>query len=249
MKKKILVGVLMGAMAFALVGCKGKDSSENEDTLPKQEQQGGEVTTEATKAPEVLGEEMYEYKDKFYGFSFKMPEYTRGDYMGAAYVRRQMVGAEDLPQIEKYIAVYRYLKASHEDIIDIYQINSVYDIHEHMGEMAYENTLGAIKSWKMDSCDITVAEEAETINGYEMLKYEGTMEISSAMGPQKLGITGYYIFADGLPLVVQAVDSTATVYDVEYEGELSQMDSLRAEVDAMVRTFNGDNMINLNLVR
>lgn len=237
MKKKIIVGVLMGAMMLALLGCKKEEKpGESGKNTPKPTK--AEENVEATKAPEVLEQGMYEYVDWLYGYSFLMPQYSRCDYEGGGFVQENKVNdSAGLNVTEKYIAVFRYDEISDKSEVDISKINSVYDIHENMAEYAFDSTMCAMNAWDLVGYDIKVEDKAEVINGYEMLKFEGTLD-KEVDETGTLGITGYYIFAKGLPIVVMGVDCSDTVYGRDYGGTLTLLDSVREEVEAMVHTFS-----------
>jgi hypothetical protein len=237
MKKKIIVGVLMGAMMLTLFGCKKDEKpGESEKNTPKPTK--AEESVESTKAPDIQEKDLFEYIDDFYGYSFKMPIYSRRDYEGSSFVQENKVyNSMGNPATEKYVAVFRYIELSHKDVIDISKINSVYDIHENMAEYAFDSTMYAMNSWDLVGYDIKVEDKAEVINGYEMLKFEGTLD-KEVDETETLGITGYYIFAKGLPIVVMGVDCSDTVYGRDYGGTLTLLDSIREEVEAMVHTFS-----------
>ena len=247
MRKKVLVGVLLGAMVLSMVGCKDKGNGETKNPTSKPAQTEKEVTPEATIAPE---KELDEYENSVFGFTFMMPRYSNREKIGAWYAQKDMVeNSLGSSVTEKYVAVGYFSKYTTLDGVDIQKVNSVYDIHENMGQVAYDYMLNATRFTNLLSYDVTVAEEAEMINGYEALSFEGTMVVESAVQNYTFGITGYYIFANGLPIIVQGVDCSASVEGGEYSSELSLMDSIREDVDAMVRTFNGDNMHDLGMIR
>ena len=230
----------MGAMVLTMMGCKkGGEGEVSKDTTPKPTNAQTTEAPEETTAPEEQEKDLYEYVDKVYGYSFKMPMYSGGGYKDASFVRGSTVyDSLGFNTTERCIAVFRYL-ISQKDKIDISKINSVYDIHENVVGYAYLSIMRSLNSWQLASYDIEVAEKAETINGYEMLKFEGTLEKEYGFDKtQTIGVTGYYILAEGLPIVVMGMDCTGAVYGRDYGGELTLMDSIREDVEAMVQTFS-----------
>lgn len=249
MKKKILVGILLGVMLVSMVGCKKESKVGTEDSSvnkPVETQENNDVT----KAPEVSQKETYEYVNSVFGYSFMMPKYSSINDDGTTfwqinYVKDMYVGN----LAEKYVGVLHFTDSYTENGVDIYKVNSVYDIHDNMGRESQRFFIGATPYREIVALDVKVAEKAETINGYEMLPYEGTMEIKGVLENYTYGVYGYYIFANGLPIMVSGVDCSSIINGAEYPSELSLMDSICEDVDAMVKTFNGDNMKNLGLIR
>lgn len=249
MKKKLLVGVLVGAILVAMVGCK-KESDEGAKASSGKKPTKTAESNEVTKVPEVSGKETYEYVNSGYGYSFLTPKYNFRDESGSQFW--QINHVKDIYSdnvAEKYIGIMHFTDSYTENGVDIYKVNSVYDIHDNMGREAYRFLSHATHLWEATTWDVTVAEKAQTINGYEMLPYEGVVEMKGLLENYTYGVYGYYIYANGLPIIVSGVDCSSIVDGVEYPSELSLMSSVREDVDAMVRTFNGDNMKNLQSIR
>lgn len=246
MKKKILVGVLLGAMLVSVIGCK-KQSDGGKKSSSEKEPIKTESNAEPTEVPYwSKDKETHTHTDVYYGYSMAMPVYTTYKDSGLTYVHQNLVydgSGRNAP--EKFVGLTSYNMYTNTDV-DINKINSVYDIHDNYATKAFNSIFLAVHAgWGLEPKDIQVADKAEKINGFDMLKYEGTFEMPYGDTTQTVAVTGYYIYANELPIVVMGADCTDTVTNPEgvdlYPDGFSLLDSVREDVEAMVHTFSTEN--------
>lgn len=222
MKKIITLLLAMVIAGTCLTACNGKDKQtgngkgETTEVNSNQTDKTAETTKEEAETEETKNELFRSLSHRIFGDDTTI-----------------YLSVPDWPEVEKgyttlfildgieYIAVTGNRDGENDESV----ISSLSTAHE----CAFDNFVGAIQNRsKVKSLTVT-SESTETINGIEVYRYEGVLNVDDESMPEVYAC-GYSFVYEGIPCNI-----TASVIDETQDQEM--IDELKTLVEAMIPTI------------
>jgi hypothetical protein len=222
--KRLTAIILTGVMLLGLTACSdgdkksGNGAGEPTEIVIKQTDEAAETTKEAEETEEEADDELFrEWPHRIAGVP------TEGIYIDVPYWHEIEMGYTSLFILSgvEYVAVSWTPDYRDDESI----ISSLSTVHEK----AFEKFIAGVDSYTKVKGLTATTESTETINGVEVYRYEGVLNVENK-ALEEIYTIGYSFVFEGMPINVIGV-----ILDEEQDPEM--IDELRTIVDAMIPTI------------